>query len=54
MQARVDGIHARQAALADLRGPQWVAEALERLHASLSGVTRGLLRREMYCAIADR
>ena len=53
LKARIDGIDARYAAIADLRGPQWVSEALERLHDTLSAVERGLLRREAYCAVAS-
>src|SRR5438132_731602 len=53
LKARSDGIDARYAAIADLRGPQWVSEALERLHDTLSAVERGLLRREAYCAVAS-
>jgi SAM-dependent methyltransferase len=52
MRARIDGINARFAAIADVRGPEWVAESLERLNATLSAVERGLLRREAYCAVA--
>ena len=52
MKARIDGIRARRAALAQVRGPQWISEALERLHAALAAVEAGLLQRAAYLAVA--
>jgi len=52
LRARIDGIHARYAAIAGVRGPEWISESLERLQATVSAVEAGLLRREVYYAVA--
>ncbi len=52
LKTRIRGINARYGALADVRGPEWVSESLERLHSTLRAVEGGLLQREVNFAIA--